>query len=105
MDLHKKVSQLSKKELIDLVMDLIQGDEDIEKKVEFKLITPNDEVKASKQLIRTYINENKGRGFISRRNVHAALQGAEMVLDKGRKKLVNGEEELAIRQGFWCFPL
>ncbi|WP_087974919.1 DUF6880 family protein [Oceanobacillus rekensis] len=99
MDLHKSVNSLSKKELIDLVMDLVEGDEDIQKKVEFKLITPNDEVKASKQLIRKYINENKRRGFISWRNVHAALQGAEMVLDKGRNKLVGGEEEIAIRLG------
>ncbi|WP_106498388.1 DUF6880 family protein [Lentibacillus sp. Marseille-P4043] len=99
MDLHKKVSKLTKAELVELVMDLIDGDENVEKKVEFKLISPNDEVKASKQLIRQYINENKRRGFISWRNVHAALQGAEMVLDKGRDKLVNGEEETAIRLG------
>ncbi|MGY0694114.1 DUF6880 family protein [Virgibacillus sp. FSP13] len=99
MDLHKKVSKLTKAELVDLVMDLVDGDENVEKKVEFKLVSPNDEVKASKQLIRQYINENKRRGFISWRNVHAALQGAEMVLDKGRDKLVNGEEQTAIRLG------
>ncbi|WP_085993017.1 hypothetical protein [Oceanobacillus senegalensis] len=99
MDLYNKVSKLTKKELIELVMDLVEGDEDVQKKVEFKIITPNDEVKASKQLIRKYINENKRRGFISWRNVHAALQGAEMVLDKGRNKLNNGEEETAIRFG------
>jgi hypothetical protein len=99
MDLHKMVSRLTKEELVELIMDLVEGDEDVEKKVEFKLITPHDEVKASKQLIRQYINENKRRGFISWRNVHDALKGAEMVLDKGRDKLVNGEEEIAIRLG------
>ncbi|WP_156292104.1 DUF6880 family protein [Oceanobacillus salinisoli] len=99
MDLHKKVSKLSKEELVELVMDLVEEDEDVQKKLEFKLLTPRDEVKASKQLIRKYINENKRRGFISWRNVHAALQGAEMVLDKGRNKLVNGEEEMAVRLG------
>lgn len=99
MDLQKEVSKLTKKELVELVMELIEGDQDIAKKIEFKLVTPNDEVKASKQLIRKYINENKRQGFISWRNVHAALQGAEMVLDKGRDKLVNGEEELAVELG------
>lgn len=99
MDLYKRISKLTKSELVDLVMDLVEGDEDVKKTVEFKLITPNDEVKASKELIRKYINENKRRGFISWRNVHAALQGAEMVLDKGRGKLGNGEEETAIKLG------
>ncbi|MBS3680833.1 hypothetical protein KGF86_11455 [Ornithinibacillus massiliensis] len=99
MDLQKEVSKLTKKELVELIMELVEGDQDIAKKIEFKLVTPNDEVKASKQLIRKYINENKRQGFISRRNVHAALQGAEMVLDKGRDKLVNGEEELAVELG------
>lgn len=99
MDLNKKVSKLSKQELVELVIDLIEGDEDVKRKVEFKLITPNDEVKASKQLIRKYINEHKRRGFISWRNVQAALQGAEMVLDKGRNKLGSEEEETAVRLG------
>lgn len=85
--------------MIELVMDLVEGDEHIKKKLEFKLLTPNDEIKASKELIRKYINENKRKGFISWRNVHNALQGAEMVLDKGRNKLVNGEEDTAIRLG------
>ncbi len=99
LDLQKKVSKLSKDELVELVLYLVEGDEDVGRKAEFKLLTPNDEVKASKQLIRKYINENKRQGFISWRNVHAALQGAEMVLDKGREKLVNGEEDTAIRLG------
>ncbi|RLL43586.1 hypothetical protein D8M04_11700 [Oceanobacillus piezotolerans] len=99
MALEKMISKLSKQELIDLVLELAQGDEDIHKKLEYKLETPNDEVKASKQLIRKYINENKRRGFISWRNVHSALQGAEMVLEKGRDKLVNDEEETAIHLG------
>jgi hypothetical protein len=99
LDLQKKVSKLSKDELVELVLDLVEGDEDVERRVEFKLLTPNDEVKASNQLIRKYINENKRQGFISWRNVHAALQGAEMVLDKGREKLVNGDEDIAIRLG------
>ncbi|MDC3418239.1 hypothetical protein [Aquibacillus salsiterrae] len=99
MDLHNKISKLSKDELVELIMYLIDGDEDVEKKLEYKLISPDDEVKASKQLIRKYINENKWRGYISWRNVHASLQGADMVLGKGRTKLVNGEEETAIQLG------
>ncbi|SHG83891.1 hypothetical protein [Ornithinibacillus halophilus] len=99
MDLHTKIKKLTKSELVDLLMDLVEGDEDIQKKVEFKIFTPNDEIKASKQLIRKYINENKRRGFVSWRNVHASLQGAEMVLNKGRDKLVGGEEEVSIRLG------
>ncbi len=80
-------------------MYLIESDEEVEKKVEYKIVASDDEVKASKQLIRKYINENKRRGFISWRNVHAALQGAEMVLDKGRDKLITGEEEITVRLG------
>lgn len=99
MDLKKEVTKLSKKELVELVMELVESDQHVEKKVEYKLVTPNDEVKASKQLIRKYINENKRQGFISWRNVHTALQGAEMVLDKGRNKLNNGEEETAVKLG------
>ena len=99
LDLQKEISKLTKKELVDLLMELVDGDEDIAKKIEFKLFTPHDEVKASKQLIRKYINENKRQGFISWRNVHAALQGAEMVLDKGRNKMVSGEEEKAVELG------
>jgi len=99
VDLKKEVTKLSKKELVELVMELVESDQHVEKKVEYKLVTPNDEVKASKQLIRKYINENKRQGFISWRNVHTALQGAEMVLDKGRNKLNNGEEETAVKLG------
>lgn len=99
MGLKKKISSLSKSELIDLVMELVEGDEDTKQQVEYKLLTPNDELKASKQLIRKYINENKRKGFIAWRNVHAALQGAEMVLDKGRTKLGDGEEEVAVELG------
>lgn len=99
LDLSKEMTKLSKKELIDLVVELVEGDEDVKRQVEYKLLTPKDEVKASKQLIRKYINENKRQGFISWRNVHAALQGAEMVLDKGRDKLVNEEEETAVELG------
>ncbi|WP_047986432.1 DUF6880 family protein [Ornithinibacillus californiensis] len=99
MDLQKEVAKLSKKELVELVMELVDGDQEVARKIEFKLVTPNDEVKASKQLIRKYINENKRQGFISWRNVNAALQGAEMVLDKGRNKLNSGEEEMAVKLG------
>ncbi|MCT2535397.1 hypothetical protein NC661_17930 [Aquibacillus koreensis] len=97
MDLYKKIEKLTKQELVDLIMNIVDGDENVEKKVEYKLISPNDEIKASKQLIRKYINENKRRGFISWRNVHAALEGAEMVLEKGRNKLITGEEEVTVR--------
>ncbi|WP_042146627.1 hypothetical protein [Paucisalibacillus sp. EB02] len=99
MDLKREVTKLSKKELVELIMELVESDQNVAKKIEFKLVTPNDEVKASKQLIRKYINENKRQGFISWRNVHTALQGAEMVLDKGRSKLNNGEEETAVKLG------
>lgn len=93
------MGKLSNQELIDLVMELVESDEDVKRQIEYKLLTPKDEIKASKQLIRKYINENKRQGFISWRNVHAALQGAEMVLDKSRDKLVNGEEEVAVELG------
>ncbi len=99
MNLHKKVSTLSKEDLVELVMDLVKGDENVKQKVEYKLLTPNDEVKASKQLIRKYINAYKRQGFISRGNVYAALKGAELVLQKGREKLVSGEEETAVHLG------
>lgn len=99
MDIRKKMGKLSNQELIDLVMELVESDEDVKRQIEYKLLTPKDEIKASKQLIRKYINENKRQGFISWRNVHAALQGAEMVLDKSRDKLVNGEEEVAVELG------
>lgn len=99
LGLKEKVSSLSKDELVELVMELVEGDEDTKRHVEYKLLTPNDEIKASRQLIRKYINENKRKGFIAWRNVHAALQGAEMVLDKGRTKLGEGEEETAVRLG------
>ncbi|GGA71572.1 hypothetical protein [Ornithinibacillus halotolerans] len=99
MNLEKEVSKLTKKELVDLVMELADSYQDVARTIEFKLSTPSDELKASKQLIRKYINENKRQGFIAWRNVHAALQGVEMVLDKGRNKLNSGEEEMAVKLG------
>jgi hypothetical protein len=97
MGLKTKISKLTKKELVDLLTAVAETDENIEAMLEYKLSGGEDEIKESKKLIRTYINRYKWKGFISLRYVPSSLQGAEMVLDKGRDKLAAGESEMAAK--------
>ncbi|OZU88066.1 hypothetical protein CIL03_13105 [Virgibacillus indicus] len=99
MNLKTKISKLTKSELLELLVQLAETDENIETMLEYKLSTNTDEIKESKKLIRQYINRYKSKGFIMWRNVGPSLQGAEMVLEKGRGKLAAGEEEMAVRMG------
>ncbi|MFA1820395.1 hypothetical protein ACDX78_09440 [Virgibacillus oceani] len=64
MNLKTKISKLTKKELVGLLAQIAETDKDIETKLEYKLSTGEDEIKESKKLIRSYINQYKWQGFI-----------------------------------------
>ncbi|MDF2787273.1 MAG: hypothetical protein K0S80_371 [Neobacillus sp.] len=62
----------------------------------FKFANTEDEISASKKLIREYINNAKRNGFIDWRHVDSALQGAEMTLKKAQEKIELGDSETAV---------
>jgi hypothetical protein len=96
-DIKTIVSDLSKEELIHIILDFCGEYQEIEKKLIFKYTSNNkDVISNSKKLIREHIKKAKKHGFIEWRNVGAALCGAEMTLEKAQKKIKDGEIETAV---------
>ncbi|RBP03000.1 hypothetical protein [Rossellomorea aquimaris] len=94
-NLETLLSNLKKDELIRIIVDLADHEPGIEKGILFTYAPAEDEVKASKKLIREYINRYKRQNFISWNVVPNALQGADMTLGKARDKMAQGESETA----------
>jgi hypothetical protein len=64
---------------------------DIEGRLRFKYASTDNEITASKKLIREYINKAKRQGFIDWRSASYAVQGAVLTLEKARDALENKE--------------
>lgn len=85
-DLKRVLAEQNKDELVRILLEISDDYPDIEKRLLFKFANNEDEITASKKLIREYINHAKRNGFIDWRHVDSALQGAEMTLKKPRKR-------------------
>ncbi|WP_374724240.1 SWIM zinc finger family protein [Calidifontibacillus erzurumensis] len=96
IDIKEIVSNLSKDELIQIVLNITSEYEEIERELLFKYAPSEDEVSSSKKLIREFINKYKYRGFIEWNDVYDALKGAEMTLSKARQKVKMNEVESAV---------
>ncbi|WP_307197491.1 SWIM zinc finger family protein [Neobacillus niacini] len=95
-DLKKVLAEQNKDELVRILLEISDAYPDIEKRLLFKFANNEDEITASKKLIREYINNAKRNGFIDWRHVDSALQGAEMTLRKAREKIELGDSEIAV---------
>jgi hypothetical protein len=95
-NLKKVLAEQSTDELVRIILEITNDYPDIEKRLLFKFATNEDEISASKKLIREYINNAKRNGFIDWRHVDSALQGAEMTLKKAREKIEMGDSETAV---------
>ena len=94
--LKKVLEEQNKNELVRIILEITDEYADIEKRLLFKFANNEDETTASKKLIREYINNAKRNGFIDRRHVDYALQGAEMTLKKAKEKIDTGNSEAAV---------
>ncbi len=95
-DLKKVLEEQNKDELVRIILEISDDFPDIEKRLLFKFANNEDEIAASKKLIREYINNAKRNGFIDWRHVDYALQGAEMTLKKAHEKIEMGDSETAV---------
>jgi hypothetical protein len=95
-DLKQVLAEQNKDELVRILLEISDDYPDIEKRLLFKFANNEDEITASKKLIREYINHAKRNGFIDWRHVDSALQGAEMTLKKAQEKIEMGDSETAV---------
>lgn len=95
-DLKRVLAEQNKDELVRILLEISDDYPDIEKRLLFKFANNENEITASKKLIREYINNAKRNGFIDWRHVDSALQGAEMTLKKAREKIEMGDSETAV---------
>jgi hypothetical protein len=96
-DLKSILTKCKKAELVDIILTLSKEYPEIEKELLFKYTAPEDELSASRALIKEYINAAKGRGgFIEYRNVNQALYGADLTLEKASNNIKVGETENAV---------
>lgn len=95
-DLTQILAEQNKDVLVRILLEISDDYPDIEKRLLFKFANNEDEITASKKLIREYINNAKRNGFIDWRHVDSALQGAEMTLKKALEKIALGDSETAV---------
>jgi hypothetical protein len=92
-DLKTLLSKQNKEELLSIILNLLEDFPEIEGRLRFKYASTDNEITASKKLIREYINKAKRQGFIDWRSASYAVQGAVLTLEKARDAL--GKNELA----------
>ncbi|AZB41803.1 hypothetical protein CEF21_05500 [Bacillus sp. FJAT-42376] len=88
--------QMKKEDLIRVLIDLSDTYPEIEKKLLFEFAPVEDEVAASKKMIREYIRKAKKQGFISYGRVDQALYGALLTIEKARAKMDAGQPESTV---------
>jgi uncharacterized protein YaaR (DUF327 family) len=76
VDLKTLLSKQNKDELLSIVLSLMEDFPDIEGRLRFKYASTDNEIMASKKLIREYINKAKRQGYIDWRSASYAVQGA-----------------------------
>jgi hypothetical protein len=97
VDLKTILSKQNKEELLSIILNLLEDFPDIEGRLRFKYASTDNEITASKKLIREYINKAKRQGFIDWRSASYAVQGAVLTLEKARDALGNNELARAVQ--------
>jgi hypothetical protein len=97
IDLKTILSKQNKEELLSIILNLLEDFPDIEGRLRFKYASTDNEITASKKLIREYINKAKRQGFIDWRSAGYAVQGAVLTLEKARDALGNNELARAVQ--------
>lgn len=90
------LSNRSKEELINLIINLSTSYPEIERKLQYQYAPVKDEVIASKRLIKEFMIEYEDRGFIAWDHVDGALQGADMTLSRVKENIKQGNTKTAI---------
>ncbi|MFD1738065.1 SWIM zinc finger domain-containing protein [Bacillus salitolerans] len=88
---------LKKEELVEILVKFTEDDSNLEKQLIMKYGPVEDEVKASKKIIKENINRAKKRGFIEWNKAAQAVKGAEIVLDKAYTHLENHHPKLSVQ--------
>lgn len=86
-DIEKILSERTKDELVEFLLDIASGYEEIKQRIELNFDDGNDEdqIRKSIELIRTFIRNNSDRhGFVAYRDTYEAVRGADLVLEKAR---------------------
>jgi hypothetical protein len=96
-DLKTLLSKQNKEELLSIILNLLEDFPEIEGRLRFKYASTDNEITASKKLIREYINKAKRQGFIDWRSASYAVQGAVLTLEKARDALGNNELARAVQ--------
>ncbi|MGM8216433.1 SWIM zinc finger family protein [Bacillaceae bacterium W0354] len=105
LDLKEILSDLSKDQLIQIILNITSEYQQLEKEIFFQFSSTEDLIASSKKLIREYINLAKYRGFIEWNKTYDAVYGANLTLDKARKKIDHGKEEMAVYLGLTVLPI
>ena len=86
-DIDKVLSERTKDELIEFLLDIASENEEIKQRIELNFGDENDDDEISKSimLIRTFIRSNSDRhGFVAYGDTYKAVKGADLVLEKAR---------------------
>lgn len=100
IDIKKILSDQTKDELVELLMDIASEYEEIKRRIELDFTIGNDEDEINKSiaLIHTYIDNNSNPwGFVSYGNTSEAVKGAGMVLEKARHALKQNKTTHAVK--------
>lgn len=84
-DIKKILSERTKAELVDFLLDVASEYEEIQQRIElnFAVINEEDEILKSIAIIRTFIRNNSDQhGFVAYGDADEAVRGAELVLEK-----------------------
>ena len=86
-DLEEILSDRTKEELVEFLLDLASENEEIKQRIELNFEDGNDEGELSKSiaLIGTFIRNNSDKhGFVAYGDAYEAVKGADLVLEKAR---------------------
>lgn len=99
VDLNVLLQKLTKQELIDLLIEQTTNSPKLELAIKLNFGPQEDEIFASRELIKEYIDSATVNGFVSWSNAWDAVQGAELVLEKMQTHIDNEETKTAILLG------
>lgn len=96
IDIKKVLMDQSKDELVKIILDFNQNNPEFENILKSRFASGEEEITASKKLIKEYIRKAKRNGFIGWRDGSTAVRGADTVLDNARGKILKEEYEKSI---------
>lgn len=93
------LQKLSKQKLIDFLIDQTNKNPELELELRLNFGPKEDEIFASRELIKEYIESATDNGFVSYDDAWDAVYGAELVLEKMQNHLDNDEIKTVILLG------